>query len=375
MKPLLHVANTSLEWELESSFNERLPPKEALASALEHNSIYLQLQFLPFLYAAPGDAVLVSHPPSLDYASVRQQYGLPDLKIINIRAPSLEGGFELAPWGHSKLLARWASSHSEISYTIPNWPVVQEVNSKAFSFQNAPKLPHAELLTSSKQANEWLKATSGKRVLKTCYGVSGKGHLLIEADASSMQKKIDVFLNKEWALSRPVIAEPWVDRLLDFSTQWSISPDKEISFLGSTRCENAPNGQYRSNQVGNEDILFSNYLPFLKEHKTLVKPVLEKMADMGYFGAVGIDAMVYRNCDTQQVELHPIVEINARKTMGWAALAFQQRHCPDQNVEFQFSHHPQGLLPSSIIAGDGSQVFFKRNIQVRYLFTFISSSR
>ena len=79
--------------------------------------------------------------------------------------------------------------------------------------------------------------------------------------------------------------------------------------------------------------------------------------------------MIYLHPETKLVQLHPVVEINARKTMGWVAIAFQQKYHSRDCIEFQFcSETPgtprtQGLLPSTLTLTSGKQVQFKRNIQ------------
>ena len=72
------------------------------------------------------------------------------------------------------------------------------------------------------------------------------------------------------------------------------------------------------------------------------------MLCLGYFGNVGIDAMVYRSENGPQ--LHPIVEINARKTMGFAALELQKRHFPNKTITLSF--HAGGKRHFSINVGD-----------------------
>jgi predicted ATP-grasp superfamily ATP-dependent carboligase len=69
------------------------------------------------------------------------------------------------------------------------------------------------------------------------------------------------------------------------------------------------------------------------------------MISLGYFGNVGIDAMLYGS----PVTLHPIVEINARKTMGWVALEVQKRHFPNQTLTLSYAKNSaEGWLPSSL---------------------------
>ena len=81
--------------------------------------------------------------------------------------------------------------------------------------------------------------------------------------------------------------------------------------------------------------------PFLEEHREFVTEVLEEIALMGYFGLVGFDAMVYGNH-----KLQPIVEINARKTMGLVALAVQNQHHPGKDVEIAYIPERDRLLPN-----------------------------
>ncbi len=324
----LHIANTFFESELENDVSN------SLFNAVHRNSFFLQLQFLPLLYAAPHDGILVTELPQ----SKRPFYSYDDDLPFK----------EIESWGASRLIARFAKERG-IHYEMPSWEVVKEVNSKRYSFENSPKLPGAELLTSETQAQHWLKSIPGQKVLKTCFGVSGKGHLIFEELSATVRS----FLHREWQKGLPVIGEPWVKRSLDFSTQWIIDKHQHITYLGATTCVNDGRGQYRSTIVHPEthDILF------LSEHRTYAKQVLAKMATAGFFGNVGIDAMIYN-----ESQLHPIVEINARKTMGWVALQFQRQHHPDKILHMEFSRGQSGFLPDSIELKSGKQITFARNL-------------
>jgi hypothetical protein len=226
------------------------------------------------------------------------------------------------------------------------------------------------LLSTESQARQWLDSFKGTKVLKTCYGVSGKGHLIIESDAYP-QDRITSFLVKEWAKDLPVIAEPWVTRILDFSTQWSIDKHRQITYLGSTICNNDERGQYRFNLVGDEQILFTSHLSALKEHKKIVEQLMQKIALMGFFGNVGVDAMLYSQSDNpDRIYLHPVVEINARKTMGWAALQIQHRYFPNQTIRFQYATGNEGYLPDFVESKQGKKIRFSRNLTIeQMLFT------
>ncbi len=316
----LHVANTNFEWEIAE--NKTIP----LEKTFEKHQIFLQLQFLPFLYAEPGDGVLVTHEPEEEFWQTLASLKItaPKLHLLN-HADEL-GAYRIESWGASRSVADWAHIH-HLHYDMPSWEITKKVNSKEFSFQCSPKLPGASLLYSEEEAMKWLAKLKAPAVLKTCFGVSGKGHLHIDPLTPLNTQKIMQFLSKEWKMQRPVIAEPWVTRLLDFSTQWEIHPKGKIEYVGVTICENDAKGRYLTNRVGDVPAYFGLYFPYLEEHLSVAKQALKKIAALGYFGNVGIDAMLYQqNTIPCKILLQPIVEINARKTMGWVALKLHEQH-------------------------------------------------
>ncbi len=351
----LHIANTFFEWELEQT--------SGLSEAFAQHPIFRQLQFLPVLYAPCEAGVLLADKPQPEYWNHLKQLGIEPPEPAYLESFS-RGSFNcIESWGPSLLIDAFAKKH-RLNYAIPDWGVVKEVNSKAFSFSSSPKLPNASLLHNKNEAGNWLDAFEGKKVLKTCYGVSGKGHLVLEGD-SLPQERIDSFLEKEWKKGLPVIAEPWVDRVLDFSTQWEIDEQQQIVYVGATLCENDSRGQYCSNTVGEEGVLFGAHLPFLHEHKKCVLPILAQMAEKGFFGNVGIDAMVYALPGKENERLlHPVVEINARKTMGWTALQFARRYHSGRIVKFRFSQCNEGYLPEALAEKNGKVFAFHRNLEI-----------
>lgn len=363
----LHICNTFFEWELEN------PTPLDLSEAFAQHVVFKQLQFLPVLYGKEKDGVLVCETPNPEYL-LSLPFTPPTLHLLSDKkklpfnlATAIEDDKSTQPfdfkqiqsWGPSLLIAKWAKKHT-LNYSMPPWEIVKQVHSKQFSFEQGSKLPQARLLNQATDATEWLSQVKGKKVLKTCFGTSGKGHLII--DEKSDKNKILSFLQKEWNKSLPVIAEPWVERILDFSTQWLIEEGGKILYLGSTLCKNNPRGQYESSEVGNEEHLFGSYLKFLQQHQEFVIPVLKTMQNLGWFGHVGIDAFIYQ--EDEIATLHPLVEINARKTMGFVALMLQQHHFPGETVSISYSHNTAGYLPSSTISSKLKKSVFRHNLAV-----------
>lgn len=353
----LQIANTFFEWELETQ------PNLSLREAILQHSIFLQLQFLPVLYADPEDFLLLSDISPSEFWSFLGLHGVSQPRIFTLEDKEFPPDLEIESWGPSQLITAWAETRS-LKYDIPDWKIIKEINSKGFSFEQTPKLSGASLLTNEAQAKQWFQSFQGPKVLKTCFGVSGKGHLIIENDSLPWER-IASFLHGEWKKNLPVIAEPWVKRILDFSTQWHIDKNGQISYLGSTICQNDERGKYRYNEIGEERSLFQHYFPYLIEHRGKIELLLAAIVKKGFFGNIGIDAMLFMHLeDPETIFLHPVVEINARKTMGWAALSFQKNYFPGKKIRFSYVKSEKGYLPNFLVLKNGRKVNFPRNLTI-----------
>lgn len=355
----IHLANTDFEFELADSRSV------TIEQALTQIPLCLQLQFMPLLYARTDEGIAVTALPSADFIDHLLQLGLwrskNDLPSFIPLDTSLQ--FKQIPcisWGFSKRVHAWASDR-DLFYPIPDWEIVKRVNSKLFSFlENPSLLEGAALLWNEKELKDWLKNGQKNRVLKTCFGLSGRGNYCLQPHTSFSQ--IQAFCLKEWQCERPIIAEPWLDRVLDFSTQWEIEPQGPIQFIGATVFKADAKGTYLGTQAGPEECLFKDYLPFLQQHKQLIYPVLQKIAALGFFGSIGIDAFVYRQ--EKELYLRPLVEINGRKTMSVAALQFQKRWFPEQFIQLAFyktGEQSNFLLPMHL-KGASKEISFGKTL-------------
>lgn len=299
----LHICNTFFERELQAL------SKKSLVEWFRSHPVVMQLQFLPLLYASPEDRILVSDlPPN------------PDPRLCLIDDPPK--GLKIEHWGPSLAIANWAKEHG-LPYEIPDWELVRKINSKAFSFAESPKLPGGKLLENSEAIRAWVEQTPEPKVLKSPFGTAANGH--------------HINPNVKRLYTAPLIGEPWVDRVMDFSTQW-----RDGELVAVTVFENEANGTYKGTFEGVVE-------PWaFEEHLAAAKPLIEKIVQMGYSGHVGIDAFIYLWEGKKRV--HPIVEINARKTMSWVATQLPEK-------QLYYTRSPEGLLPSRL-----NRVQFARNI-------------
>ncbi len=355
----IYIANTNFEFELAGM---QFP---SLEQSLSLHPLCLQLQFLPLLYAQPQDQVAVTTLPSPDYLASLLQLGwwsdgLP--RLVPLHLHEQFQGKKCVSWGPSKLVQAWSQAR-HMHYAIPtDWEMIRLINSKAFSFRYS-SLPGATLIANEQELTAWLHQLEGPKVLKTSFGLSGQGNWILEH--VDVTPQLLAFCQKEWQQGRALIGEPWLQRVCDFSTQWIIHPEGQIEEVGATRFETNAQGAYQGTWAGPEESLFASYLPFLAQHRQVAKQVLKDMAARGFFGPVGIDALLYRCPHIHSIELYPLVEINGRQTMSLVALRLQQRLCPQQVVYLTFNHSAEGaaLLPLSLIDGKGKEVRFRRQLR------------
>jgi hypothetical protein len=357
MTQIVHIANTNVEFEFAH------PSLQSLEMSWSHYPTCLQLQFLPLLYAQPEDIVAVTALPSQEYLETLQKsgwwpQGLPQLALLQEEKP-FQGNHCLS-WGASRQVQAWAVSR-QMHYSIPDWQIAQLINSKAFSFRYT-SLPAAALLNSEQALLDWLQETPGPKVLKSCFGLSGIGNWRINDEAPS--PKLLTFCRKEWQQKRSIIGEPWLDRIYDFSTQWLIHPNQQIEWIGATRFNTDAQGNYLGTLAGPQELLFASFESFLQQHRQWALKALTDIAAMGFFGFIGVDALLYRHPQNQSICLYPLVEINGRQTMSLVALRLQQRVCPHQilHLAFQFHNSSFSLLPHQLITSKGKLIHFRRHL-------------
>lgn len=358
----LHLANTHVESEFFSP--EILPLEKALLA----NRRLIQLQFLPLLYADEEDALLVTHLPSDEYVeellSLNLFKKIPSFMQIDERSVKQ---FKVQPWAASMQVEKWAKKRG-FFYDEPPFEVVKKVNSKAFTFEHCPQLDSSKLVRNEEELEEVLKKRESKIVLKSCFGVAGRGHFFIEEDFDPIALKR--FAEMQFSQDLPLIVEPWLLRVLDFSTQWKIGKDKNICYLGATRMGNSSRGTYLGTITGPEQELFASFHSYIEVHKTHALSLLEKIAGMGYYGYVGLDAFLYQ--EKGEIKLYPIVEMNARRTLGLAALEFQARFFKERILTLKFASFSKGkssLIPSKVY-NNRQEIAFPRG----FFYDFINPS-
>ncbi|UGT61027.1 AMP-binding protein [Nocardia asteroides] len=207
--------------------------------------------------------------------------------------------------------------------------ICKMVNSKAYSRGLASTLglrqPRgwtcrtvAELRAAVEQADRLL-AAGGAVVLKDSYGVSGKGMLVVSEREilARVAKKIVARTERGGPDRINMVLETWVAKSSDLNYQFTIGRSGEICF-DFVREALTRNGVHKGHRIPAQ--LTPSQQSELREAGTRIGECLHRD---GYFGVVGVDAMI-----DPESEVYPIVEINARNNMSTYQESVRDRYIP-----------------------------------------------
>jgi hypothetical protein len=151
-----------------------------------------------------------------------------------------------------------------------------------------------------------------KWVVKSPYGfaardrVLGRGPVIAEPQAKWSKKRL--------ARGEILIFQPWLEVVREYGIVLEISPDGTFMIQGISDLQTNGAGAGTGYILGRPPSLER-----MGELERIASVVSERLFEEGYFGPVGIDALEHSR------GFHPLLEINARYTMGFVAVA-RERH-------------------------------------------------
>lgn len=159
-------------------------------------------------------------------------------------------------------------------------------------------------------------------VLKPRLGTSGRGRAIGgDAHDARWQRALPRLAERGGAL-----LEPWLERRFDASVQLFIAPSGEVELLGSLAQHVTPAGAPRGHRgLLGADGVSSSGLREDVELRAAALVVARAAASAGYWGPCGVDAFGYRDPESGSELLRPVVELNARFTLGSVALGHARR--------------------------------------------------
>lgn len=306
-------------WHMNADFETEL-------SAAPSGQVYRRTNFFTALnrrlapqllwLAAPGDALLLEEPwpDLLARESERREVEL--VRRGDSVTPQI--GRTLTPWGWTPAVVALGES---VGAHVPpvSLEIVRRVNSKLWShaleeelgctMKGACVASHfAELAEAVARA---CPHEDEKWVIKSPFGfaarerVLGRGPRLEGAQATWVKRQL--------VKGESLIFQPWLERVREYGMTLEIRPGGRIDLNGISDLQTNGAGTGTGYLLGRK--IDSQRL---KELEEIARLVGARLFQEGYVGPAGVDALEHTG------GLHPLLEINARYTMGFVALAVER---------------------------------------------------
>ncbi len=280
--------------------------------------------------------------PEVFLASL-SQWGLPpDLFVSESR--DIPAGMELVPWGWSSAAVEFGEKHRLI-VAAPPLDVVRLANSREYSVpleeSPADDWDYAILCRKLGEVLACIERLSPSTswVIKANWShaarerILGRGPAISDADVRWVKQRL--------ARDGVVCWELWLQRQSEIGIQWQITLGQAPELVAITELLVDARGQYAGTRafsprgIGFQPVVSSHSDDRLEAYPTLpdwaffaaeaTRPVIDDLAQRGYFGPVGIDAMRYFDPEWKDFRIRPLQDINARWTMGRLAAGWFTR--------------------------------------------------
>lgn len=333
--PVLHWFNSNAE----SHAGAAALGKTYLPNSAE-KAVEQDLELLMMAACKQDDILLLRRKPSIAHLSSLQRHGIHIPELVATDDSTLAerklGG--IIPWA-------WSPDTSEallplkqqVVSTVPlQWqePHPPETFSKhlgtnlckSLQIENSAKPYHDQ-----DSIEKLLSETKQDLRMKLPYACSGRGqqrYLISKGITPSVRSFIQRGLQNQGC----ILIEPERERVCDFSIHYDLQKGQKAKLRGFCIMDNTPAGQFVSAHASPKwTAMLPPEIPafLFQEHdfkalyyNKIPKALSELLPD--YNGPLGIDAMIYRN-EQGQLGFTPIVEVNARYTMGRLTLNLQRQ--------------------------------------------------
>ena len=337
----LHIFNPEHDIALASGLSNFTAPHAG--RQLRHD-----LGFLPALWAAPGDVVMVDDTEQAERQWRRLVNRLNVLQTghcLTAATPRFMGSGRAVrpadglrevvgvdPWGWNSALRALLLRRGVKEDVLPSPTGLDAIRQLSHRRVGASLLPRLRIEgTVGEQVECYtveqvvaLQQRYGHLVLKAPWSSSGRGLRFVNPQhAAGDEPFLAGWLRNLLLVQGSVMAEPYYNKVKDFGMEFYSDGDGHVSYLGLSLFHTA-NGAYTGNVLATEAAKRERLSRYLSPHLTdavrqLICRETAQVYKGLYRGPFGVDMMVV--ADHSQFLLHPCVEINLRRTMGHVALA------------------------------------------------------
>lgn len=353
-KMILHIFNPEHDLALANNTKHFIAPHAA-------RQLKADLGFLPALWAEDGDLILVNNLAS---ATKHLQRFTKFIKRCHLVSEELLAAIksditEIRPWGWNESLKQELLNmglSEKIMPTEQQLFALRQMSNRQFAqpilYELYHGLPYNNIigrtayLSDPKEISPIVKIVK-KAILKAPWSSSGRGIRYIDERLDSHALN---WAHNTMRRQCGVMIEPFYHKIKDFGMEFFSYADKVV-YQGLSLFQTT-NGAYTGSLLQTETeklSIISQYIDIQQlTYITLkLEEVLFKHIKGRYVGAFGVDMMIVPNDNKDQPNqpkffLHPMVEINLRRTMGHAALALshhKELRGRIMRIEYDGSHY------------------------------------
>lgn len=304
----------------------RLPSSDALNRLLAAHLLWL---------ARPGDALLLREPWSEHLQGEAERRGV---KLVSPAASEPQPARVFTPWGWTPSAVAAGQNAGAIVRPLP-FATVARVNSKLWShaleMELGLALPGAATASTFEELQEAIARACPKEndkwVIKSPFGFAARDRVL--GRGPNMEAPQARWTLRRFAKGETLIFQPWLEVLREYGVVMELSQDGTFVIHGISDLQTNGAGTGTGYILGRPPAHHR-----ARELENIAGLVGERLFKEGYHGPVGIDALEHTG------GLHPLLEINARYTMGFVALAVERSLKPASPVFWSTKLEMESLM-------------------------------
>lgn len=307
---------TSRLWYMNADFETELAVR-ADTYRRPDSFVALNRRLTPHLLwlADEGDALLVEESPSESFISEAARRGV---ELITLASAKKQADRLFTPWGWTPSVVALGE---RLGARVPRVALetVRRINSKLWShaleLELGVEMAGARTAASFAELEEALAfacpRADDKWVIKSPFGFAARERVL--GRGARLEGAQATWVRRQFARGETLIFQPWLERVREYGVTLEIAHGGEIKLIGISDLQTNGAGTGTGYLLGRKIDAGRR-----AELERIARMVGERLFREGYTGAAGVDAIEHSG------GLHPILEINARYTMGFVALAVER---------------------------------------------------
>ena len=325
------------------------------------------LSILPFAFCTENDFVLTENQPTLDFQQKMRMAGftLPQFCSLAELESLPSNSFDaIYPWGWSPAAHfKLKNLKEKCIDKFRESPVFNWKDEHKLLFERSTSLDFLNELLANNPPDWFIKKEMMGSQTTSCEEIELllKDHspLVLKAPMSSSGRGIQIIRNiklntsnKQWisgVLKQQsyLIAEPYLEKLIDLSFQFRVLSNSKIEYLGFSIFETNSNGQYRGTlihpdlgKIAPDENVFE-LMEMISATAKIISDALKKSNYANWHrGFLGVDAMIFNH--QKDLLMQPCIEINSRMNMGVLAMFIEKQIHPDATGKFKLFYGKPG---------------------------------